>query len=99
MKKLLEKIKTFFAFVIYKIARKDNTEIKSLNRQVPYMNKPISESAEDEIGMKVYVGENQLLLSGKAWEINSLLKQYSRKYKYVKDWVDHHSTTHLAQNQ
>ena len=35
--------------------QKDNTEILSLNRQVPYMNKPISKSGEDEIGMKVYV--------------------------------------------
>lgn len=50
--------------------------------------------------MKIYIGENQLLLSGKAWEINYLLKQYSHQYEYVKDWVNHNrSTTHPVRNQ
>ena len=49
--------------------------------------------------MKVYIGENQLLLAGKAWEIKYLLKQYSYKYEYVKDWVSHHHSTPVNPTQ
>ncbi|WP_084028981.1 Z-ring formation inhibitor MciZ [Bacillus sp. J33] len=38
--------------------------------------------------MKVYVHSNGILLAGKAWEVREKLKQYSKKYIFVKDWVE-----------
>ena len=46
--------------------------------------------------MKVYFGKNQLLLTGKAWEINNLLKQYCLKYTYVKEWIEDGRSTNLS---
>lgn len=37
--------------------------------------------------MKVWVNGNQIILSGKAWEIRAKLKEYGKQYVYVKDWV------------
>lgn len=38
--------------------------------------------------MKVYVYENGIIMSGKAWEIQQKLKQYQTDYTLVKDWID-----------
>ncbi|WP_082341145.1 Z-ring formation inhibitor MciZ [Sporosarcina globispora] len=38
--------------------------------------------------MKVYVHKKGIILAGKAWEVREKLKQYSRKYVLVKDWVE-----------
>lgn len=38
--------------------------------------------------MKINVGKNKLLLSGKAWEIKLKLKEYSHKYQFVHQWID-----------
>ncbi|RBP89510.1 uncharacterized protein DUF3936 [Cytobacillus firmus] len=38
--------------------------------------------------MKVYVHSRGIILTGKAWEVREKLKQYSRQYVLVKDWVE-----------
>ncbi|MCM3704641.1 MULTISPECIES: Z-ring formation inhibitor MciZ [Cytobacillus] len=38
--------------------------------------------------MKVYVHSRGIVLAGKAWEVREKLKQYSRQYVFVKDWVE-----------
>ncbi|MBU8731411.1 MULTISPECIES: Z-ring formation inhibitor MciZ [Cytobacillus] len=38
--------------------------------------------------MKVYVHKRGIILTGKAWEVREKLKQYSRQYVLVKDWVE-----------
>ena len=38
--------------------------------------------------MKVYVHNRGVILTGKAWEVREKLKQYSRQYVLVKDWVE-----------
>ena len=37
--------------------------------------------------MKVWVSDNQIILSGKAWEVKAKLKEYGNHYLYVKDWI------------
>ena len=37
--------------------------------------------------MKVWVNNNQIILSGKAWEIKTKLHEYGKQYIYVKDWI------------
>ncbi|MGN1400577.1 MAG: Z-ring formation inhibitor MciZ [Bacillus sp. (in: firmicutes)] len=37
--------------------------------------------------MKITVGDKQIILSGKAWEIRHKLKEYGNKYTYITDWV------------
>ncbi|MDF2037270.1 Z-ring formation inhibitor MciZ [Cytobacillus oceanisediminis] len=38
--------------------------------------------------MKVYVHNRGIILTGKAWEVREKLKQYSRQYVLVKDWIE-----------
>ncbi|WP_099360606.1 Z-ring formation inhibitor MciZ [Fredinandcohnia onubensis] len=38
--------------------------------------------------MKIVIGENRVVLVGKAWEIRAKLKEYSRSYRTVQDWID-----------
>lgn len=38
--------------------------------------------------MKVYVLNNRLVMHGKAWEIKQKLKEYSKEYILVKDWIE-----------
>lgn len=38
--------------------------------------------------MKVYVHNRGIILTGKSWEVREKLKQYSRQYVLVKDWVE-----------
>jgi len=38
--------------------------------------------------MKIVIGENRVALVGKAWEIRAKLKEYSRSYRTVQDWID-----------
>ncbi|MBM7713701.1 Z-ring formation inhibitor MciZ [Siminovitchia sp. FSL H7-0308] len=38
--------------------------------------------------MRVIIGEKRIVLSGKAWEIQALLKKYARKHQFLKDWLD-----------
>ncbi|MBY0122512.1 Z-ring formation inhibitor MciZ [Bacillus sp. S/N-304-OC-R1] len=38
--------------------------------------------------MKIHVHERGVLLVGKAWEIRQKLKEYSKEYQLVKDWVE-----------
>ncbi|MGE8204407.1 Z-ring formation inhibitor MciZ [Heyndrickxia sp. NPDC080065] len=37
--------------------------------------------------MKIYIHQKGMILCGKAWEIRETLKFYSKKYKYVNDWI------------
>ena len=37
--------------------------------------------------MKIYVHEKGVTLVGKAWEIRAKLKEYSKDYYLLKDWV------------
>ncbi|MTH52265.1 Z-ring formation inhibitor MciZ [Bacillus mangrovi] len=39
--------------------------------------------------MKIYKLEKGIILTGKAWEIRMKLKEYGKKYKTVKEWIDH----------
>ncbi|MFD1777237.1 Z-ring formation inhibitor MciZ [Fredinandcohnia salidurans] len=38
--------------------------------------------------MKIVIGENRVALVGKAWEIREKLKEYSRSYRTVQEWID-----------
>ncbi|RST73728.1 Z-ring formation inhibitor MciZ [Siminovitchia acidinfaciens] len=38
--------------------------------------------------MRVNISENRFVLTGKAWEIQALLKKYAKQHKLVKDWLD-----------
>ncbi|MFS0643914.1 Z-ring formation inhibitor MciZ [Siminovitchia sp. 179-K 8D1 HS] len=38
--------------------------------------------------MRVVIGEKRIVLTGKAWEIQALLKKYSKEHKLLKDWLD-----------
>ncbi|MFC0271503.1 Z-ring formation inhibitor MciZ [Metabacillus herbersteinensis] len=38
--------------------------------------------------MKIYRLEKGIILVGKAWEIRAKLKEYSRKYKTVQEWIE-----------
>ncbi|RSD27325.1 Z-ring formation inhibitor MciZ [Mesobacillus subterraneus] len=38
--------------------------------------------------MKIYVHEQGITLTGKSWEIRRLLRQYSKKHVFVKDWIE-----------
>lgn len=37
--------------------------------------------------MKVYLLENRIMLVGKAWEIRNKLKEYSKRYTTVSEWL------------
>ncbi|HZG70014.1 MAG TPA: Z-ring formation inhibitor MciZ [Chondromyces sp.] len=37
--------------------------------------------------MKVYIGNGQVILSGKAWEIRHALKQYGKQFRTVQEWI------------
>lgn len=37
--------------------------------------------------MQVFVLEKRIVLSGKAWEIQYKLKQASKQYTYINDWI------------
>ncbi|MEH7388224.1 Z-ring formation inhibitor MciZ [Bacillus sp. JJ1521] len=38
--------------------------------------------------MKIVIGENRIALVGKAWEIRAKLKEYSRSYQTVQEWIN-----------
>ncbi|MFT8322007.1 MAG: Z-ring formation inhibitor MciZ [Bacillus sp. (in: firmicutes)] len=38
--------------------------------------------------MKIYLHDKRVVCAGKAWEIRQILKQYSKKYRYVKEWLE-----------
>lgn len=38
--------------------------------------------------VRLNIGENRIILAGKAWEIQALLKKYAKQHKLVKDWLD-----------
>ncbi|MGM9929844.1 MAG: Z-ring formation inhibitor MciZ [Bacillus sp. (in: firmicutes)] len=42
--------------------------------------------------MKLYIGKNQLLVSGKARDIQHLLRESSHQYTYVSQWVNQEKT-------
>ncbi|MRX74317.1 Z-ring formation inhibitor MciZ [Bacillus lacus] len=37
--------------------------------------------------MKVYRLSRSIVITGKAWQIRYLLKEYARRYPLVKDWL------------
>ncbi|MBJ8080012.1 MULTISPECIES: Z-ring formation inhibitor MciZ [Bacillus cereus group] len=37
--------------------------------------------------MKVYILPNRVTLVGKAWQIRHKLKQYSKEYTTVQEWI------------
>ncbi|WP_077618683.1 Z-ring formation inhibitor MciZ [Bacillus sinesaloumensis] len=38
--------------------------------------------------MKIVIGEDRVALVGKAWEIRAKLKEYSRIYQTVQEWIN-----------
>ncbi|WNS74112.1 Z-ring formation inhibitor MciZ [Bacillus sp. DTU_2020_1000418_1_SI_GHA_SEK_038] len=38
--------------------------------------------------MKIYVHEKGVILVGKAWEIREKLKEYSKDYRLIKEWIE-----------
>ncbi|KZZ86150.1 MULTISPECIES: Z-ring formation inhibitor MciZ [Bacillaceae] len=38
--------------------------------------------------MKIYKLEKGIILVGKAWEIRMKLKEYSKQFTTVKEWID-----------
>lgn len=37
--------------------------------------------------MKLYVHDKGIILVGKAWEIRMKLKEYTKQYYYLSDWL------------
>ena len=37
--------------------------------------------------MKIIVHPKGILLSGKAWEVKEKLKEYSKQYEYLEEWI------------
>jgi hypothetical protein len=37
--------------------------------------------------MKIYITHNGITLVGKAWEIRAKLKEYSRQFETVQEWI------------
>lgn len=37
--------------------------------------------------MKIYVHSKGIVFAGKAWEVRAKIKEYSRKYYFLKDWI------------
>ena len=37
--------------------------------------------------MRVKISGNQIIMSGKAWEVRAKLREYSQKYVYVLDMI------------
>jgi len=45
--------------------------------------------------MKIYVGNNKILLVGKGWEIKRKLREYNEYHEYVHQWLnDCNTRTH-----
>lgn len=42
--------------------------------------------------MQIHIETNKIILVGKAWEIREKLKEYSRTYHTVSQWIDAHSS-------
>ncbi|HBZ08617.1 MAG TPA: hypothetical protein DEO65_01875 [Bacillus bacterium] len=40
------------------------------------------------IMMRVTISENRIILVGKAWEIQALLRKYSKQHRLLKNWLD-----------
>jgi hypothetical protein len=38
--------------------------------------------------MNIYVHEKGIVLTGKAWEIREMLKEYAKSFYFVTDWVE-----------
>ncbi|GIN19899.1 Z-ring formation inhibitor MciZ [Siminovitchia fordii] len=38
--------------------------------------------------MRVTISENRIILVGKAWEIQALLRKYSKQHRLLKNWLD-----------
>ncbi len=55
MKTIFARLGELIRNLFLTLSGKDKTQIRQLNRKIPYMNKPISEESYDEIGMGVYV--------------------------------------------
>ncbi|MBO9129796.1 Z-ring formation inhibitor MciZ [Bacillus sp. 165] len=37
--------------------------------------------------MKIYIAKDRIRLVGKAWEVRRQLKEYSKQYETVQDWI------------
>jgi hypothetical protein len=37
--------------------------------------------------MKIYVNENRVAIVGKAWQVKSALRHYSRHFKTIEEWT------------
>ncbi len=37
--------------------------------------------------MKIYKQEKAIILTGKAWQVRHMLKNYRKDYIYIKDWI------------
>ncbi|MEB9787236.1 Z-ring formation inhibitor MciZ [Bacillus cereus] len=44
--------------------------------------------------MKVYILPNRVTLVGKAWQIRHKLKQYSKEYATVQEWITENKVKH-----
>ncbi|WP_313428281.1 Z-ring formation inhibitor MciZ [Siminovitchia terrae] len=38
--------------------------------------------------MRVNISEDRIILTGKTWEIQGLLRKYAKQHKLVKDWIE-----------
>ncbi|WP_282956857.1 Z-ring formation inhibitor MciZ [Bacillus massilinigeriensis] len=38
--------------------------------------------------MKTYMHTNRVVMTGKAWEIIAMLRQYQQRFFYVTDWME-----------
>lgn len=47
--------------------------------------------------MKIYVHDNGVILSGKAWEIVQKLKEYGKSHQLVSDWVENNKQNHTSE--
>ena len=99
MKKIFGQIKERILDLFYIVQKKDVVQITKLEREMPYMNKPISDATEDEIGMNVYVdylesaiekGADMIaVVSGFGTGKSSLIELLKEKYHGWSIWQNH----------
>ncbi|KAA0550355.1 Z-ring formation inhibitor MciZ [Bacillus sp. BGMRC 2118] len=48
--------------------------------------------------MKIYIKESSIALVGKSWEIREKLKEYSKDYVTISDWIKNERTSPQKQS-
>lgn len=49
---------------------------------------PFQKGRKRRQSLKIYKQKNAIILTGKAWQVRHMLKNYQKDYKFVKDWIE-----------